>query len=275
MFIYTSQYPTEYVKTRQQLIRGSSKMAPSPHRILFTTVRQQGLSHLYTGGCAFCVSNASKSAVRFLTFDLVRSYLPRDATGKVSVGGNILSGIMAGIAESIAVVTPGEAIKTKMIDDRAGARLYRSTGHAVKTIFSTDGIAGFYRGVWPVTLKQSSNAMVRFTSYNFLLETLRPVLSKYGAEPSATAVSGALAGVVTVFCTMPFDNIKTQLQSMEGGQMYRGSLDCAAKLVTRGGIRALWKGTAPRLVRLSVCSISPLRRPDTTTNMRLCSFLVQ
>ncbi|KAH7126634.1 mitochondrial carrier domain-containing protein [Dendryphion nanum] len=239
-------YPTEYVKTRQQLLRGQMT-TQTPLRILVSTVQTEGLGRLYTGGTAFCISNASKSGVRFLTFDYVRSRLPKNAAGKTSVTGNLVAGICAGVAESIAVLTPGENLKTRLIDDAAGKQKYRSTIHAIRKILEQEGPLSFFRGVWPVTLKQSSNAMVRFTSYNYLSSVLQPSLGT-----SASAVAGAMAGVVTVYCTMPFDNIKTQMQSLEGKLMYRGSWDCAKKLVRDGGFQKLWKGTTPRLVRLSV-----------------------
>jgi solute carrier family 25 citrate transporter 1 len=213
-------------------------------------VKQNGIGSLYTGGAAFCVSNAAKSGIRFLSFDTIRNLFPKDANGKIPVIGTLTAGLAAGVAESFAVLTPGETIKTKMIQDRAGARVFRSTGHAVESILATEGPLGFYRGVWPVAMKQSANAMVRFTSYSILLEKLKPILSKQGLPTSA--IAGSLAGAITVYCTMPFDSVKTQLQSVEGKQMYKGTWDCVRKLVASGGVRSLWKGTTPRLVRLSV-----------------------
>jgi solute carrier family 25 citrate transporter 1 len=173
--------------------------------------------------------------------------MPKDERGKPTVTGNLLAGMFAGVAESVVVLTPGENLKTRLIDDRATAHIYRSSTHAIRTVLRIEGVLSFYRGVWPVTLKQSSNAMVRFTSYNYLSAALLPIL---GASNSI--VAGALAGIVTVYCTMPFDNVKTQLQSIEGRRMYSSSVDCVRKLVQSGGISRLWKGTTPRLVRLSV-----------------------
>ena len=98
--------------------------------------------------------------------------------------------------------------------------------------------------------------MVRFTSYNLLSDLLKPVLTKYGAPGTTSVVAGAVAGVITVYATMPFDNLKTKLQAVDGRQAYSGSLDCARKVVTAEGLAALWKGTTPRLVRLSVSSFS-------------------
>jgi solute carrier family 25 citrate transporter 1 len=179
--------------------------------------------------------------------------MPKDTSGKTSITGNMLAGLCAGVAEGVAVLTPGENLKTKLIDDRAGPRIYQSSTHAIRRIIATDGLMSFFRGVWPVTLKQSTNAMVRFASYNELMTMLKPMLGS-----STSVVAGAMAGVITVYCTMPVDNVKTRMQSLEGKQLYTGSWDCARKIVRDGGVKLLWKGTSPRLVRLSVINASGL-----------------
>ncbi|KAL4738801.1 mitochondrial carrier domain-containing protein [Aspergillus similis] len=247
-------YPTEYLKTRQQLQATAAGIPISPWRLLATTIRQHGLSHIYTGSAAFCVSNAGKSGVRFFTFETARQLMPTDSSGRPTAWGNMGAGMIAGAAESILVVTPGETLKTKIIHDQAGAKRYTSATHAVRSVVATEGIAGLYRGVVPVTLKQSANAMVRFTSYNFFLRHLR-AMSRPGSSNSvfgATVVAGALAGIVTVYATMPFDTLKTRLQALGGRQRYSGTLDCLGSIVSSEGVAVLWRGTTPRLARLSI-----------------------
>ncbi|OJJ83770.1 uncharacterized protein ASPGLDRAFT_58205 [Aspergillus glaucus CBS 516.65] len=227
------QYPTEYLKTRQQLFQeNGTAVRQLPLRLLTSTIRQHGLSRLYTGSLAFCASIASKSGVRFVTFDTVSRFMPTETVAgktKTTLLGNLGAGLLAGIAESVLVVTPGETLKTKIIDDQAGPRVYRSATHAIRTCLPQEGVSGLYRGVVPVTLKQSANAM----SMN-------------------TFVAGALAGVVTVYATMPFDTIKTRLQALGGHQRYRGSWDRLRTVVRGESVFALWRGTTPRLARLSV-----------------------
>jgi solute carrier family 25 citrate transporter 1 len=237
------------VKTRQQLLQPGNLSNQSIVQLFTSTIRQSGFRALYTGGGVFCTSNASKSAIRFFTFDFVRQSMPTDAAGKMTPLGTMGAGLMAGVAEAVIVVTPGETIKTKMIDDRAGPRLYRSTGHGVVSIVAQDGLRGLYRGVIPVTLKQASNAMVRFTSYGILLRQMEAMSVP---TPIRTVAAGALAGVVTVYATMPFDSIKTRLQAVDGSQKYRGSYDCVRSVITQEGVSAMWRGTTPRLIRLSV-----------------------
>lgn len=54
---------------------------------------------------------------------------------------------------------------------------------------------------------------------------------------------------------MPFHNIKTRMQSTGGG--YTGVFDYPAKTLKNDGIGAFWRGTSPRLVRLTVRYFTP------------------
>jgi solute carrier family 25 citrate transporter 1 len=208
---------------------------------------------LYGGAGVFCASNAAKSGIRFLTFDSVKDRLPRDPeTGKHTATSSMLAGIAAGVAESITVVTPGENLKTKMVEDRAGARRFNSAAAVVRGVVAKDGPAGLFRGVVPVTMKQGSNALVRFSSYHALLDAVQPVLERGGWGPFAPVVAGAGAGVVTVYATMPFDVVKTKMQSLEGREQYGGTWRCIMAVARQSGVGGFWRGTMPRLVRLSV-----------------------
>ncbi|VUC26059.1 unnamed protein product [Clonostachys rosea] len=225
----------------------------SSFRLLTTVIREHGAGVLYTGAGAFCISNASKSGVRFFTFDGVRSRLPKDSnTGKPTKLSNMIAGVAAGIAESVTVVTPGESIKTKIVEDRVGARRFTSTGHVIWSTIQTQGLGGLYRGIVPVTLKQGSNALVRFTSYHAIFDAIEPYFAKVHYGSLTAPVAGALAGVITVYATMPFDTIKTRMQGLSAGSGEQGTLQFLRLIYHESGITGLWKGTTPRLLRLSV-----------------------
>ena len=191
---------------KQQLLECGAR-AISPVSTLVNTIKHSGARPIYTGTGAFCVSNSSKAAVRFTTFDLVRSRrLPRDElTGKTTASGAMLAGLYAGIAESVTVLTPGENLKTKLIDSCGGTAAYNTTGQALSLMLTEGGIRGLYRGVVPVSLKQSANAVVRFTSYSYFLDSVSTALKEQDQPTSlAPAVAGGMAGIVTVYATMPF-----------------------------------------------------------------------
>lgn len=50
--------------------------------------------------------------------------------------------------------------------------------------------------------------------------------------------------------TMPFDTVKTRMQSLDARQRYTGTINCFTKTVREEGVRALWRGSTTRLARL-------------------------
>lgn len=96
-------------------------------------------------------------------------------------------------------------------------------------------------------MRQGANSAVRLTTYS----SLRTLATKDGRKPGGveTFGMGAVAGIVTVYATMPFDVVKTRMQS-ESASQYKGAFDCVATMLRQEGVRRFWKGTTPRLTRL-------------------------
>lgn len=123
--------------------------------------------------------------------------------------------------------------------------------HAVPIIARERGIAGFFQGFVPTTLRQSANSAVRFGAYT----SLRQLAESYAAPGEklgtvATFTIGGIAGMITVAVTQPLDTIKTRMQSIEARQMYGNTLRCAALIFKNEGILTFWSGALPRLARL-------------------------
>ncbi|KAI8885061.1 mitochondrial carrier [Backusella circina FSU 941] len=250
-------YPTEYVKTRLQLQAGGKLQAgeikfKGPIDCLVKTVRTHGFMAVYTGVSALAIGNAAKAGVRFLTYDQIANAL-RDEDGHLTGMRSMLAGLGAGMTEAALVVTPSETIKTKLIHDRnSPTPKYRGLVHGTKTIIAEEGIGGIYRGLGPVMARQGANSAVRFTCYSYFKTALQSWRGK-GDEPLPSAhtfAAGAMAGIVTVYTTMPLDVVKTRMQSLEARELYKNSIDCLVKVVKQNGIFSLWKGTTPRLARL-------------------------
>jgi solute carrier family 25 citrate transporter 1 len=214
---------------------------------------------VYSGCQALAASNAAKAGIRFLTFETVRDHLDQLSRAQKDphIGRkpwiNVVSGLSAGVAESILVVTPGESLKTKMIHDAShgGHRFVgRSLVGTAGIVIREEGIRGLWSGCLPVLLKQGTNSAVRFTTFAMLQEQ---VAARWpGAEGGlgSSLLLGAISGVVTVYASMPFDNLKTRMQASNG--QYRGVVDCAVQTLKAEGALSFWKGTSPRLVRLIV-----------------------
>ena len=122
-------------------------------------------------------------------------------------------------------------------------------------------------------MRQGANSAIRFTTYTTLKQfVLSRTRTGQTLPSSVTFGIGAIAGLVTVYTTMPLECvclsffvsggltvrrlcvsvIKTRMQSLEARAQYRNSLHCAYRIFTEEGVRRFWTGTTPRLARLVV-----------------------
>ena len=171
--------------------------------------------------------------------------------------------------------------RTKLIHDQNQTTpQYKGLVHGVRTIVKDEGIGGIYRGVTSVIARQGANSAVRLTAYGILKER---VVGRYAAAGTTgnipwyvtfanginiysglfsktknptlvtyTLFLGAVAGIITVYATMPLDVVKTKMQSLNAKTLYRNSFHCFYKTFTEEGVFSLWKCATPRLGRLIV-----------------------
>ena len=239
-------YPFEFWKTRAQLNRRlpDSKKLPWPR---FPS------KEWYAGCTTLIIGNSIKAGVRFVAFDAYKNMLA-DADGKVSGPRTVVAGFGAGITESLLAVTPFESIKTQLIDDqkRAHPRM-RGFLHGSALIAREKGIRGFFQGFVPTTARQAANSAVRFSTYTWIKQFAESYVApgeKLGMI--STFGIGSLAGIVTVYTTMPLDTVKTRMQSLEARQLYKNSFACAVTIYKTEGVLTFWSGALPRLGRLSM-----------------------
>ncbi|KAH9988868.1 mitochondrial tricarboxylate transporter [Russula vinacea] len=238
----------EFVKTRSQF---GGKREP-PLTIIRETLRAHGVRGLYAGCPALVIGNSVKAGVRFVSYDRFKQALA-DKDGKVSAPRSLLAGLGAGMMEAIFAVTPSETIKTKLIDDAKRAQpRYRGLLHGTASIVKQEGLLGIYRGLFPVMMRQGANSAVRFTTYTTLKQSVQSRTRTGQALPSSVTFGmGAIAGLVTVYTTMPLSAvIKTRMQSLDARAQYRNSFHCAYRIFTEEGVLRFWTGTTPRLARL-------------------------
>lgn len=232
----------------------SSKASRNPLVLIYNVARTQGVGSLYVGCPAFVVGNTVKASVRFLGFDLIKALLA-DKNGKLSGPRGVLAGLGAGLLESVVAVTPFEAIKTALIDDKQSAKPKYQNGIVSGSIRLVKdlGFKGVYAGVVPVSMRQAANQAVRLGSYNAIKTMIQQASGTAPNEPLSSALTfavGSFAGIVTVYSTMPIDTVKTRMQALGAEKQYSSTLNCFAKIFKDEGLLTFWKGATPRLGRL-------------------------
>jgi len=261
-------FPTEFIKTQLQLDSGKNIMTAhhsliAPYRasvlqtknvklydgsldVVKKTIRERGIRGMYKGVSVLLCGTVPTYAVRFGTFDHLKSYFA-GPNGQLSPVGRLGCGLGAGVAEAALVVTWVETLKVRLISDqRKKNPQYRGLVHAASSIIRQEGFSGLYKGLTPTVMKQGSNQAIRF----FVMETLRKWYT--GGDPNKTvpkplvAMFGAMAGGSSVLGNTPIDVVKTRMQSGS----YKSTIDCARQLAAREGLRGFYKGCMPRMNRV-------------------------
>ncbi|KUJ11034.1 mitochondrial tricarboxylate transporter [Mollisia scopiformis] len=251
-------YPAEFIKTRRQLPQHAHGSISSI-AVIQSTYRTFGWTGFYSGCGALAMSNTLKSGIRFFSFETSRDLLDKlfhTQQGQRSPWVNVLSGLSAGVVEVLLVVTPGEALKTRLIKDSGpkGQRVLSGRGvfGAMTHIVQRDGISTLWKGAIPVMSKQATNSAVRISTFGAMQEQVAKRWPRWEGQVVTTLTIGAISGVVTVYASMPFDNMKTRMQG--SCNEYSGMVDCARKSLMMEGVGVFWRGTTPRLVRLTLSS---------------------
>jgi solute carrier family 25 (mitochondrial citrate transporter), member 1 len=179
-----------------------------------------------------------------MSYDSIKNLLA-DETGKLGPMRGIAAGMVAGVVESVVAVTPTERIKTALIDDARSAHpRFRGGYDALRTIVHERGIPGLYKGLVSSTLKQSTTSATRMGSYNVLKNLCESY--QLPRNSAVTFGTGAVAGVITVYVTQPFDTIKTRTQSAAGAS----TITAFRTVLAQDGVKGLWAGSTMRLGRL-------------------------
>lgn len=245
-------YPTEYVKTQLQLDqRSATPKYKGIGDVVQQTVKGHGVSGLYRGLSVLIYGSIPKSAVRFGAFETLKKRCV-DEKGNLSPSKRLTCGLGAGVAEAILAVTPMETLKVKFINDQASAQpKYRGFFHGTKCIIAEQGIRGVYQGLAATMMKQGSNQAIRF----YVMETLKDWWR--GGDPTkpvnkaVVGAFGAVAGAASVFGNTPIDVVKTRMQGLEASR-YKNTFDCMLQIAKHEGLPAFYKGTLPRLARVSL-----------------------
>ena len=241
----SATWPMEYIKTQLQSMQKIAGKPPPYTGVLSGlryTVQTSGVLTLYTGLTPTLVFSVPKAGIRFGGNQFFRNLLKDPTTGNVSTGKAFLAGLAAGVTESIAVVTPQETIKTKLIN------LNMSPIDGIKHIMRTEGPIGLYSGLLSTCMKQGGNHGSRFM---FMSEYKRMYKghSEAKLKPIESFVGGMGAGLFSVITTSPFDVVKTRMQSTQASA-YSSTLDCFAQIARKEGLANFYSGSLARCFRV-------------------------
>lgn len=274
-------HPLDIVKTRMQsknfspllalelelIFRFTVYRSSHPEAIRPTTVsllrtltsNPQPLASLYRGLTPNLVGNASSWACFFF----FKSRFERMLAGwqgraQPSAGDYFVGSALAG-ATTTALTNPIWVLKTRMVSSDRGAKgAYPSMIAGARTIFKTEGLTGFYRGLG-VSLLGVSHGAVQFAVYEpvkrwyFSRRELKHGITRENAPMTteATVVISSAAKLVAGAVTYPYQVLRSRLQNYEAEERFgRGLREVVKRIWVEEGARGFYRGLVPGVVRV-------------------------
>ncbi|XP_038674589.1 mitochondrial uncoupling protein 2-like [Scyliorhinus canicula] len=137
---------------------------------------------------------------------------------------------------------------------------YKGVFGTMVTITKTEGARSLYSGLVAGLQRQMSFASVRIGLYDYVKQW-------YTKEPDTITIGGRLlagctTGALAVTLAQPTDVVKVRFQAQlnltGASKRYSGTIDAYMKIAKEEGLRGLWKGTLPNIVRNSIVNCSEL-----------------
>lgn len=246
--------PLDVTKTRLQLdMNGKYK---GMFNCAGTIYKEEGGLALYKGLTPFVTNMVLKYALRFGSFAWFKETIAGGKDKKITPQVNFTAGLLAGVLESVLIVTPFEVIKTRM-QKEVGVGRYNGPIDCARKVMANEGVTALWKGNVPTMVRQGSNQAFNFMAFAWLNSNVWKKEDGDGKTlPSyATFINGLIAGSLGPMFNTPVDVLKTRLMAQEtvkGQQLkYRGFFHAMGVIAKEEGLPALWKGVLPRLTRMA------------------------
>lgn len=255
--------PLDLLKTRVQ---------QSKERTILNSLREiRDVKALWRGTLPSAIRTSCGGALYFATLNTVRTeiavYKARKAHAdgtyvsvknssslpKLAMQENLLSG--AFVRGAVGFVTmPITVIKVRF---ESSLYQYGSILDAVRNIYQSQGISGFFKGYGATFVRDAPYAGLYVLFYENQKDIFNRMFPSTGARSSTTAAvinsgSAVVAASLATTSTSPFDTVKTRIQ-LEPAK-YRTFLSTAVQIARHDGVLGLFDGLSLRLSRKALSS---------------------
>lgn len=216
------------------------------------TFRTEGILPFWRGNLANCIRYFPTQALNFAFKDKIKAMFVMRKTDPymVNFSKNIASGGVAG-ALSLVFVYSLDYCRTRLANDakagkKGGERQFNGMVDVYVKTVKSDGLVGLYRGF----VISCVGIIVYRGCYFGFYDTLKPIIL---GENAGLMISFALGYIVTItsgLISYPIDTIRRRMMMTSGEAVkYKGSMDCAVKVIKSEGFMALMKGAGANILR--------------------------
>ncbi|KAJ3121853.1 mitochondrial thiamine pyrophosphate transporter [Physocladia obscura] len=200
--------PLDVVKIRFQIQTSVRSQHNQPKyrgiiQSMTTIAKEEGIRGLWKGNWPAEYLYLTYGAVQFLAYHESLKLYPETMplSGKVFVAGAI-----AGTTATV-VTYPLDLLRTRFAM-QGTHKVYSGIVNACLQIAKTEGVRGFYRGVWTSLLQIAPYMGIMFGIQDILVEKLKRIEPGYWPHGWDQFASGAAAGIISKTAVMPFDVVR-------------------------------------------------------------------
>lgn len=249
---HTAVTPLDLVKTRRQV---DSKLYKSNFQAWGKIFRGEGFRGIFTGWGPTLVGYSAQGAFKYGWYEYFKKTYS-DAAGPENAQRyrTILYLTASASAEFLADIAlcPFEAVKVRMQGSIPSP--FAGTLDGIRSITAKEGVAGLYKGIYPLWGRQIPYTMMKFASFETIVEMIYDRLpgekSDYG-KAQQTGVSfagGYMAGILCAIVSHPADVMVSKLNAYrEPGE---ASGNAMGRIYKDIGFSGLWNGLPVRIVMI-------------------------
>lgn len=244
-------FPLDTIKTRMQ---ANHRLAESGIVRTFRDItRTEGTVGLYRGVLPPLTSLTILNTINFASYAKFKEVYGVDTTklahGQYFEPKIILAGACVGPVAS-SVSTPFDFLKIQLQIDQASQRRYKGTLSALGSIVKEHGVTALYRGHAVNTTREAIFQAVYFGVY----EHVKPIVMLALPAKVAVPLAGGLSGAAGWLTSYPLDCIRTHIQGERPGRHEESTLQVGRKILRERGMRGLYSGVTPSLLRAFLVS---------------------
>ncbi|KAF5653409.1 putative phosphate transport mitochondrial [Fusarium sp. NRRL 25303] len=217
--------------------------------------RAEGVRGIFTGWSPTLFGYSAQGAFKYGWYEYFKKTYSDmagpEAAHKYKTGLYLAASASAEFLADLALC-PFEAVKVRMQGSIPNP--YTGTVQGISTITGKEGVAGLYKGLYPLWGRQIPYTMMKFASFETIVEMIYDRLpgqkSDYSkaAQTGVSFTGGYLAGILCAIVSHPADVMVSKLNSnRQPGEAFGGAMSRIYKDIGFGG---LWNGLPVRIVMI-------------------------
>jgi solute carrier family 25 carnitine/acylcarnitine transporter 20/29 len=262
MFSCIVGQPLDMIKVRLQVMPnvqlGHTPPFTGPIDCLAKIIKTDGLRSLFRGMLAPILMATPGAAISFYSLSLGKRLQLDNPKQEPTPLQYMKAGFFAGFCCGF-IFCPVERLKCLIQVQKVSTGIAKKKGplDILREVYRKESLRGVFRGQCLTLVRDVGGSGAWYLTYESLLKAMRP---RDGTRDDVSLMSivlaGGTAGLVFWALMYPVDVLKTRYQVAPVGLYPRGGRDILKVVIQNEGLKALYRGYVPALVRAPVVHIA-------------------